>query len=124
MSSIIALQFVVILVCLLAGARYGGFGLGLISGIGLLVFAFVFHLQPGKPPVDVLLTILCVVACATVLQTAGGLDVMMRFAERILRRHPAQITLLAPLTTWTLTVMCGSGHVVYTMFPIIYDVAI
>jgi len=48
----------------------------------------------------------------------------MRFAERILRRHPNQITLLAPLTTWTLTVMCGTGHVVYTMFPIIYDIAI
>jgi anaerobic C4-dicarboxylate transporter DcuB len=124
MDPIITLQFLVIIACLLAGAHYGGFGLGLISGIGLLVFAFVFHLQPGKPPIDVLLTILSVIACASVLQTAGGLNVMMRFAERILRRHPAQITLLAPLTTWTLTVMCGTGHVVYTMFPIIYDIAI
>ncbi|MEI7429292.1 MAG: anaerobic C4-dicarboxylate transporter, partial [Betaproteobacteria bacterium] len=110
--------------CLLAGAHYGGFGLGLISGIGVLIFAFVFHLQPGNPPIDVLLTILSVLSCASVLQTAGGLNVMMRFAEKILRRHPNQITLLAPLTTWTLTVMCGTGHVVYTMFPIIYDIAI
>jgi anaerobic C4-dicarboxylate transporter DcuB len=120
----IVLQFLVIIACLLAGAHYGGFGLGLISGLGLLIFTFVFHLQPGKPPVDVLLTILSVLACASVLQTAGGLNVMMRFAERILRRHPAQITILAPITTWLLTVMCGTGHVVYTMFPIIYDVAI
>jgi anaerobic C4-dicarboxylate transporter DcuB len=120
----IILEFVVILFCLLAGARYGGFGLGLISGLGLLVFVFVFHLQPGKPPIDVLLTIMSVLGCAAVLQTAGGLNVMMRFAEKILRRHPNKITLLAPLTTWTLTVMCGTGHVVYTMFPIIYDIAI
>ena len=120
----IILEFVVILFCLLAGARYGGFGLGLISGLGLLVFVFVFHLQPGKPPIDVLLTIMSVLGCAAVLQTAGGLNVMMRFAEKILRRHPDKITLLAPLTTWTLTVMCGTGHVVYTMFPIIYDIAI
>jgi anaerobic C4-dicarboxylate transporter DcuB len=120
----IALEFGVILFCLLVGTRYGGFGLGLVSGVGVLVFAFVFHLQPGKPPVDVLLTIMSVLGCASVLQTAGGLNVMMRFAEKILRKHPSQITLLAPLTTWTLTVMCGTGHVVYTMFPIIYDIAI
>jgi anaerobic C4-dicarboxylate transporter DcuB len=120
----IALEFLVILFCLLAGARYGGYGLGLIGGVGVLIFAFIFHLQPGKPPIDVLLTIMSVLGCASVLQTAGGLNVMMRTAEKVLRRHPNQITLLAPLTTWSLTVMCGTGHVVYTMFPIIYDIAI
>ena len=120
----VVMEFVIILFCLLVGTRYGGFGLGLVSGIGVLIFAFVFHLQPGKPPVDVLLTIMSVLGCASVLQTAGGLNVMMRFAEKILRKHPNQITFLAPITTWSLTVMCGTGHVVYTMFPIIYDIAI
>lgn len=124
MDLTIGLEFLIIIACLLIGTRYGGFGLGLISGFGLLVFAFIFHLQPGKPPVDVLLTIMSVLGCASVLQTAGGLNVMMRFAEKILRRHPDKITFLAPLTTWLLTVMCGTGHVVYTMFPIIYDIAI
>jgi len=124
MDSSMILEFVIIIACLLLGTRYGGFGLGLISGLGLLVFAFVFGLAPGKPPVDVLLTIMAVLGCASVLQTAGGLNVMMRFAERILRRNPKYVTLLAPITTWSLTVMCGTGHVVYTMFPIIYDIAI
>jgi anaerobic C4-dicarboxylate transporter DcuB len=124
MDFVILTQFLIILACLLAGAHYGGYGLGLISGLGLLIFAFFYKLAPGQPPIDVLLTILAVIACAAVLQTAGGLNVMMRAAERLLRKHPAQITLLAPITTWALTVMCGTGHVVYTMFPIIYDVAI
>lgn len=124
MDLTITMEFLVIIVCLLVGTRYGGFGLGLISGVGLLVFAFVFQLVPGKPPVDVLLTIMSVLGCASVLQTAGGLNVMMRFAEKFLRKHPEHITFLAPLTTWSLTVMCGTGHVVYTMFPIIYDIAI
>ena len=124
METSIILEFGIILICLLAGARYGGYGLGLISGLGLLVFTFIFHLQPGKPPIDVLLTIMSVLACASTLQTAGGLNVMMAFAERLLRKHPQHITLLAPITTWSLTVMCGTGHVVYTMFPIIYDIAI
>jgi hypothetical protein len=71
-----------------------------------------------------MLTILAVIGCAATLQTAGGLNVMMQFAERLLRRHPQHITLLAPFTTWTLTFLCGTGHVVYTMFPIIADIAL
>jgi len=120
----VTLEFVVIILCLLVGTRFGGMGLGLISGIGLFILCFVFGLQPGKPPVDVMLTILAVIGCAATLQTAGGLNVMMQFAERLLRRHPQHITLLAPFTTWTLTFLCGTGHVVYTMFPIIADIAL
>lgn len=120
----ITLEFVVIILCLLIGTRFGGMGLGLISGIGLFILTFVFGLQPGKPPVDVMLTILAVIGCAATLQTAGGLNVMMQFAERLLRRHPQHITLLAPFTTWMLTFLCGTGHVVYTMFPIIADIAL
>lgn len=120
----ITLEFIVIILCLLVGTRFGGMGLGLISGIGLFILTFVFGLQPGKPPVDVMLTILAVIGCAATLQTAGGLKVMMQFAERLLRRHPQHITLLAPFTTWTLTFLCGTGHVVYTMYPIIADIAL
>lgn len=120
----VTLEFVVIIVCLLVGTRFGGMGLGLISGIGLFILSFVFGLEPGKPPVDVMLTILAVIGCAATLQTAGGLNVMMQCAEKLLRKHPQHITLLAPFTTWTLTFLCGTGHVVYTMFPIISDIAL
>jgi anaerobic C4-dicarboxylate transporter DcuB len=120
----ITVEFIVIILCLLVGTRFGGMGLGLISGIGLFILTFIFGLQPGKPPVDVMLTILAVIGCAATLQTAGGLNVMMQFAERLLRKHPQHITLLAPFTTWTLTFLCGTGHVVYTMFPIIGDIAL
>lgn len=120
----ITIEFIVIIACLLVGTRYGGMGLGLISGIGIFILSFVFGLQPGKPPVDVMLTILAVIGCAATLQTAGGLNVMMQFAERLLRKHPQHITLLAPFITWTLTFLCGTGHVVYTMFPIIADIAL
>lgn len=122
--SMITIQFLIIICCLLLGTRFGGMGLGLISGIGIFILSFVFGLPPGNPPVDVILTILAVIGCASVLQTAGGLNVMMQFAERLLRKHPQHITFLAPLTTWTLTFLCGTGHVVYTMFPIINDIAI
>lgn len=120
----IILQLVVVLSALLLGTRYGGLGLGLISGIGLMLMVFVFGLAPGEPPIDVMLTIIAVIGCAATLQQARGLEVMMQFAERILRAHPERITILAPITTWFLTVLCGTGHVVYTMFPIIEDIAL
>ena len=116
--------FLVLLACLLVGVRHGGIGLAVISGIGLVIFTFVFGYKPGTPPIDVMLTILAVVTCAGFLQTSGGLTVMLKYAEKFLRNNPKQITIFAPLTTWFLTVLCGTGHVVYTMFPIIYDIAI
>ena len=47
----ILMEFLVVLGCLLLGTRFGGMGLGLISGIGLFLLTFVFGLVPGEPPV-------------------------------------------------------------------------
>lgn len=121
---LILLGFIVLLGCLVVGVRQGGLGLAAVSGIGLIIFIFGFGLTPGNPPVDVMLTIMAVVTCSGFLQASKGLDVMLKYAEMFLRRNPKYITILAPITTWFLSVLCGTGHVVYAMFPIIYDIAI
>lgn len=118
------LQLLVLLACLFYAAPKGGMTLGLMGGVGLVIFIFGFGLKPGKPPVDVILTIMAVVCAGASLQAAGGLDCLLQIAERILRRHPRAVCYLAPYLCWFLTVLCGTGHVVYTMLPIIYDVAI
>ena len=118
------IQLIIILICLFYGARKGGIALGLLGGIGLVILVFVFHLQPGKPPVDVMLVIIAVVAASATLQASGGLDVMLQIAEKLLRRNPKYVSIVAPFVTCTLTILCGTGHVVYTILPIIYDVAI
>ena len=120
----LTLQLVIILVCLFYGARKGGVALGLLGGIGMVLMVYAFKLPPGKPPVDVMLTIIAVVAASATLQASGGLDVMLQQAEKLLRRNPKYVSIIAPFTTCTLTILCGTGHVVYTMLPIIYDVAI
>jgi len=121
---LILLGFIVLLACLFIGVRKGGLGLAVVSGIGLIFFIFVMGLPPGKPPVDVMLTIMAVVTCSAFLQASKGLDVMLKYAEMFLRSKPKYVTILAPITTWFLAILCGTGHVVYTMFPIIYDIAI
>ncbi|MDR0627590.1 MAG: anaerobic C4-dicarboxylate transporter, partial [Bifidobacteriaceae bacterium] len=118
------LQLFLVLVCLFYGARKGGMALGLLAGIGLLVLVFAFKLPPGQPAVTVMLTIIAVVAASATLQASGGLDVMLQLAERLLRRHPKYVSILAPLISALLTILCGTGHTVYTLLPIVYDVAI
>ena len=119
-----ALQLLIVLGCLFYGARKGGIALGLLGGIGLLVMVFLFHIQPGKPAITVMLVILAVVVASATLQASGGLDCMLQIAEKVLRKHPKYVSILAGFVTCTLTVLCGTGHVVYTVLPIIYDVAI
>jgi len=71
-----------------------------------------------------MLTIVAVVAASATLQASGGLEVLLLMAEKVLRRNPKYVSILAPFVTTFLTMLCGTGHVVYTMLPIIYDIAI
>ncbi|WP_035147791.1 anaerobic C4-dicarboxylate transporter [Campylobacter fetus] len=118
------IQLLIVLICLFYGAKKGGIALGLLGGIGLIVLVFAFGIQPGKPAIAVMLTILAVVVASATLQASGGLDVMLQISEKVLRKNPKYISILAPFVTSTLTILCGTGHVVYTMLPIVYDVAI
>ena len=118
------IQLAIVLICLFYGAKKGGIALGLLGGIGLIVLVFGFGIEPGKPAIDVMLTILAVVVTSATLQASGGLDVMLQIAEKLLRKNPKYVSILAPFVTCFLTILCGTGHVVYTMLPIIYDIAI
>jgi len=118
------LEFLFLLLVLYTGSRYGGIGLGVISGIGLTVEVFIFKMPPTSPPITVMLIILAVVTCASILEAAGGLKYMLQVAERILRKNPKRVTLIAPLVTYTMTFLLGTGHAVYSIMPIIGDVAL
>jgi len=118
------IQLLIVLLALWVGSRYGSLALGAISGIGLAILVFGFGLKPGTPPTDVIYIIIAAVTCAGILQASGGMDWMIQVAERLLRKHPDRITFLAPLCTFFLTVLVGTGHVVYTLMPIICDIAL
>ena len=124
MTITMIVQLLIVLLALWVGSRFGSLALGAISGIGLAILVFGFGLKPGTPPTDVIYIIIAAVTCAGVLQASGGMDWMIQVAERLLRKHPNRITFLAPLTTFFLTVLVGTGHVVYTLMPIICDIAL
>ena len=117
-------ELLIVLAALYVGSRYGSLALGAISGIGLAILVFGFGLKPGTPPTDVIYIIIAAVTCAGTLQASGGMDWMIQIAEKMLRKHPDHITFLGPLVTFFLTVLVGTGHVVYTIMPIICDIAL
>jgi len=105
------------------GARAGGVGLGLWGAVGLLVLVVGFGLPPGAIPGEVILIVLTVIMAASAMEVAGGVDFLVRVAERIIRRNPKQITIVAPLVTYGFTFASGTGHIVYPLLPVIYEVA-
>lgn len=123
MTLSIVLQFIVVLAAIWIGAREGGVGLGVWGAVGLLVLVAVFGVNPTSPPTDVMLIILAVIMAASVMDAAGGIDFLVRIAERIIRSHPRYVTIVAPLTTWSFTFLAGTGHIVYPLLPVIYETA-
>lgn len=117
------IQLAFVLIAIIIGARLGGIGLGVLGGLGLAVLTFVFGLEPTSPPIDVMLMIVAVIAAASCMQAAGGLDLMVKWAEKLLRKNPSKITILSPLVTYLFTFIAGTGHVAYSVLPVIAEVA-
>ena len=123
MTISIVLEFVVVLAAIWMGARSSGVGLGLWGAVGLLVLVVGFGVTPTTPPIDVMLIILAVIMAASVMDAAGGIDCLVRIAERVIRANPKYVTIVAPLTTWSFTFVAGTGHIVYPLLPVIYETA-
>ena len=117
------LQFLFVLTAIIIGARLGGIGLGVMGGLGLAILCFVFGLQPTAPPIDVMLMIVAVISAASCMQAAGGLEYMVKLAEKMLRKNPSQVTILSPIVTYIFTFVAGTGHIAYSVLPVIAEVA-
>lgn len=117
------IQLLFVLTAIIVGARLGGIGLGVMGGVGLAILVFVFGLEPTSPPIDVMLMIAAVISAAAAMQAAGGLDWLVRVAEKLLRKNPSQVTIVSPLVTYFFTFVAGTGHVAYSVLPVIAEVA-
>ena len=117
MTLILFIQLLIVLALIFIGARTGGIGLGIYGMLGVFILVFVFGLQPGKVPIDVMLIIVSVITATAMLEAAGGLDYLVQVAARFLRKHPEHITYYGPLTTW---LFC---HTSYSLLPIISEIA-
>lgn len=67
--------------------------------------------------------IAAVISAAAAMQAAGGLDYLVKIAEKLLRKNPSQVTIVSPLVTYVFTFLAGTGHVAYSVLPVIAEVA-
>lgn len=118
----VAVQFLVVLAFILIGARIGGIGIGFAGGAGVIVLA-ILGVTPGAMPLDVISIIMAVIAAIATMQMAGGMNYLVQLADRILRKNPQHLTFLAPIITYLMTIMAGTGHTAFSMMPVITEVA-
>ena len=116
------MELAVVLIGIFIGARIGGVGIGFAGGLGVLVLALM-GVKPGNIPWDVILIIMAVISAIAAMQIAGGMDYLVSEAEKLLRKHPKQITFLAPLVTYFMTLLAGTGHTAFSTLPVIAEVA-
>jgi anaerobic C4-dicarboxylate transporter-like protein len=117
------IELLILLACIVIGARLGGIALGALAGVGLLVFVFLFGLPPGGPPQSVLGMIIAVITALATMQAAGGLDYLVSLAEKVMRKRPQYITFIAPIVTYVLVLASGTAHVIYALLPVIAEVS-
>ena len=122
-TALLFIELAIVLAMIFIGARVGSIGLGMYGMVGVFILVFVFGLEPGNIPIDVMLIIVAVITASAALQAAGGLDYMVEVAARFLRRHPNHITFYAPLTTWLFCILAGTAHTCYALLPIISEIA-
>ncbi len=120
---VILLQLLIVAAMIFIGARIGGIALGIYGMVGVFILVFIFGLDPGSIPVDVMLIIVSVITASASLQAAGGMDYMVNVAAKFLKKHPNHITFLAPLVTWFFSLMAGTAHTCYALLPIIAEIA-
>ena len=119
----ILVQFAILMVMILIGSQMKGIGLGVTGMIGLLIFVFIFHMKPGDPPIDVMLVIMVIVTTAATLEACGGLDYLVRLAEKVIRSNPSKIIFIAPFTVYFFCLFAGTAHLLYSLLPVISEVA-
>ncbi|SHO43818.1 anaerobic C4-dicarboxylate transporter family protein [Anaerocolumna xylanovorans] len=118
------IELIIVLAIIFWGVRKGGTFLAMAGGVGMLIMTFVLHVKPSDPPITVILIMIAVICAASTMQACGGLEFMVKIAEKILRKNPQMITVLAPVVSYLFTFMCGTGHIVYSLLPVINEISI
>lgn len=118
------IELLIVLAIIFVGVRLSGPFLAFAGGIGMLIMTFGLHVKPSDPPVTVILIMIAVICAAGMMQSCGGLDYLVKIAEKILRKNLKMVTVLAPIVAYIFTFMCGTGHIIYSLLPVINEISI
>ena len=124
MSLLLVVRIIILFGAIVLGARMGSIAIGFAGGLGVLLLgATGIPVSAEAIPFDVIGIIMCVIAAISAMQLAGGMDYLVYLAERFLRSNPKRVTVYAPVVTWLMTVLAGTGHTAFSTLPVIVEVA-
>ncbi|CAM3061827.1 Anaerobic C4-dicarboxylate transporter DcuA [Corynebacterium gottingense] len=124
MSLLLVVHIIILFGAIVLGARMGSIAIGFAGGLGVLLLgATGIPVSAEAIPFDVIGIIMCVIAAISAMQLAGGMDYLVYLAERFLRSNPKRVTVYAPVVTWLMTVLAGTGHTAFSTLPVIVEVA-
>lgn len=115
-------QLGVLFLAIYIGAHYGGIAIGFAGGLGVIGLA-ILGATPAELPLDVVSIIMAVIAAIAAMQVAGGMDYLIYLATQLLKKNPKHLNFLAPLVTYAMTLMAGTGHTAYSTMPVIVEVS-
>ena len=109
------IELIIVLAIIFLGVRIGGTFLAMAGGIGMFIMTFILHVTPSDPPITVILIMIAVICAAATMQACGGLDYLVKIAEKILRRNPRMIPYW--LRLWLIfSPSCAEQATLYTAF--------
>ena len=121
---LLVIQLIILFGAIVLGARMGSLAIGFAGGLGVLLLGLTgMSVTADDIPFDVIGIIMCVIAAISAMQLAGGMDYLVYLAEKFLRRNPKRVTVYAPIVTWLMTVLAGTGHTAFSTLPVIVEVA-
>lgn len=121
---LVAIQILILLAAIFLGARLGSIAIGFAGGLGVLLLGLTgIPVSREDIPFDVIGIIMSVIAAIAAMQLAGGMDYLVHVAEKLLRKNPRQITYWAPIVTFLMTLLAGTGHTAFSTLPVIAEVA-
>lgn len=121
---LLTLHILIVLGAIVLGARLGSVAIGLAGGLGVLLLGVTgVPVSKGQIPFDVISIIMSVISAIAAMQLAGGMDYLVHVAERFLRKNPKRVTYFAPIVTYVMTLLAGTGHTAFSTLPVIAEVA-
>ena len=90
---------------------------------GVLILTAGMGLKPGNIPIDVILIIMSVITAIAGHASIRRDGLFSLTGRKIIAKHPKQITFLAPVVTYFMTLFAGTGHTAFSTLPVIAEVA-
>ena len=119
----LSLYFFLFASVILISLRRNG-SIGLVAIFFVFINTIIFNKPLASPSLKIGLIILSVITATSSLSASGGISYIANIIERLLVKHKSFITIIAPIFTFFVTLLCGTPYIVLAIIPIVVRISI